>query len=314
VQKSLTEILGVQHPIIMAPMFLVSNAEMIAEALNNGISAAFPALNYRTTNELRDAIRWIKKNSNGKFGVNLIVNQSNYKLPQQLQVCIEEKVQYIITSLGNPKQVIEQCKKHGILVFCDVVDVEYALKVQTLGADGVIAVNAQAGGHCGNLTAEELIPLLVSKCNIPVISAGGVSLKSDIDKALQLGAAGVSVGTIFIATHECKVSDAYKQAIVEYGAKDIVLTKKLSGSHLTVINTPYVREMGTEPNFLERMLKRYKWLKKYIKLLIWIKGTKSIEKAAFGTTYQTVWCAGPSIENVKSVRYIKDVIADLTKG
>lgn len=313
-QKSLTEILGVQHPIIMAPMFLVSNAEMIAEALNNGISAAFPALNYRTTNELRDAIRWIKKNSNGKFGVNLIVNQSNYKLPQQLQVCIEEKVQYIITSLGNPKQVIEQCKKHGILVFCDVVDVEYALKVQTLGADGVIAVNAQAGGHCGNLTAEELIPLLVSKCNIPVISAGGVSLKSDIDKALQLGAAGVSVGTIFIATHECKVSDAYKQAILEYGAKDIVLTKKLSGSHLTVINTPYVREMGTEPNFLERMLKRYKWLKKYIKLLIWIKGTKSIEKAAFGTTYQTVWCAGPSIENVKSVRYIKDVIADLTKG
>lgn len=313
-QKSLTEILGVQHPIIMAPMFLVSNAEMIAEALNNGISAAFPALNYRTTNELRDAIRWIKKNSNGKFGVNLIVNQSNYKLPQQLQVCIEEKVQYIITSLGNPKLVIEQCKKHGILVFCDVVDVEYALKVQTLGADGVIAVNAQAGGHCGNLTAEELIPLLVSKCNIPVISAGGVSLKSDIDKALQLGAAGVSVGTIFIATHECKVSDAYKQAIVEYGAKDIVLTKKLSGSHLTVINTPYVREMGTEPNFLERMLKRYKWLKKYIKLLIWIKGTKSIEKAAFGTTYQTVWCAGPSIENVKSVRYIKDVIADLTKG
>ena len=313
-QKSLTEILGVQHPIIMAPMFLVSNAEMIAEALNNGISAAFPALNYRTTNELRDAIRWIKKNSNGKFGVNLIVNQSNYKLPQQLQVCIEEKVQYIITSLGNPKQVIEQCKKHGILVFCDVVDVEYALKVQTLGADGVIAVNAQAGGHCGNLTAEELIPLLFSKCSIPVISAGGVSLKSDIDKALQLGAAGVSVGTIFIATHECKVSDAYKQAILEYGAKDIVLTKKLSGSHLTVINTPYVQEMGTEPNFLERMLKRYKWLKKYIKLLIWIKGTKSIEKAAFGTTYQTVWCAGPSIENVKTVRYIKDVIADLTKG
>lgn len=313
-QKSLTEILGVQHPIIMAPMFLVSNTEMIAEALNNGISAAFPALNYRSTNELRDAIRWIKQNSNGKFGVNLIVNQSNYKLPQQLQVCIEEKVQYIITSLGNPKEVIEQCKKVGILVFCDVVDVEYALKVQALGADGVIAVNAQAGGHCGNLTAEELIPLLVSKCTIPVISAGGVALKSHVDKALQLGAAGVSVGTIFIATHECKVSNAYKQAIVDYGAKDIVLTKKLSGSHLTVINTPYVQEMGTEPNFLERMLKRYKWLKKYIKLLIWIKGTKSIEKAAFGTTYQTVWCAGPSIENVKSVRYIKDVIADLTKG
>jgi nitronate monooxygenase len=313
-QKSLAEILGVQHPIIMAPMFLVSNAEMIAEALNNGISAAFPALNYRTTNELRDAIRWIKQNSNGKFGVNLIVNQSNYKLPHQLQVCIEEKVQYIITSLGNPKQVIEQCKKHGILVFCDVVDVEYALKVEALGADGVIAVNAQAGGHCGNLSAEELIPLLISKCSIPVISAGGVSLKSDIDKMLHLGAAGVSVGTIFIATHECKVSNAYKQAIVDYGAKDIVLTKKLSGSHLTVINTPYVQELGTEPNFLERMLKRYKWLKKYIKLLIWIKGTKSIEKAAFGTTYQTVWCAGPSIENVKAIRYIKEVISDLTKG
>lgn len=310
-QKSLSEILGVKHPIIMAPMFLVSNTEMIIEALNNGISAAFPALNYRSGNELRSAIQTIKSKSNGKFGVNLIVNQSNYKLPQQLQICIEEKVHYIITSLGNPKEVIEKCKKAGILVFCDVVDLEYALKVEALGADGIIAVNANAGGHCGNLSVEELIPLLRSICNLPIISAGGVSLASDVQKALDLGASGVSVGTIFIATHECKVSDAYKKAIVDYGANDIVLTKKLSGSHLTVINTPYVQELGTEPNFLERLLKRYKWLKKYIKLILWIKGTKSIQKAAFGSTYQTVWCAGPSIENVKSVRFIKEVITDL---
>ncbi len=310
-KTSLTEILGIKHPVIMAPMFLVTNAKMMIEALNNGIGAAIPALNYRTDNEFRKAIKEIKQASKGPIGVNLIVNKSNIKLNTQLQSCLDLKVNFIITSLGNPKEVINKCKAVGIKVFCDVIDLKFAQKVEKLGADGIIAVNKKAGGHCGPTSAKELIPLLKNNCNIPIISAGGISKKGDIKKAIDLGADGVSVGTVFIATTESPVSQEYKNACVEYGEKDIVLSNKLSGSHLTVINTPYVQKLGTEPNFLEKLMKKHKWLKKWIKMIIMLRGMKKIEEAAFGSTYKTVWCAGPSIEGIKEIRNVKDVIRDL---
>lgn len=309
----LTEILKIEHPIIMAPMFLVTNSAMMIAALNEGIAAAVPALNYRTDEEFRNAIKEIRAKSKGPIGVNLIVNKSNIKLKTQLNTVKELKIEFVITSLGSPESVIEQCKPLGIKVFCDVTDLKYAKKVEELGADGLIAVNSKAGGHCGPTTPEELIPLLKTNCNIPVISAGGISKPGDLQEAIDQGADGVSVGTVFIATHESPVSDDYKNACVQYGEKDIVLSNKLSGSHLTVINTPYVQELGTEPNFLERMMKKHKWLKKWIKMIIMIRGMKSVEKAAFGSTYKTVWCAGPSIEDVKSVRSVKEVIDDLKK-
>lgn len=294
-------------------MFLVTNSAMMIAALNEGIAAAVPALNYRTDEEFRNAIKEIRAKSKGPIGVNLIVNKSNIKLKTQLNTVKELKIEFVITSLGSPESVIEQCKPLGIKVFCDVTDLKYAKKVEELGADGLIAVNSKAGGHCGPTTPEELIPLLKTNCNIPVISAGGISKPGDLQEAIDQGADGVSVGTVFIATHESPVSDDYKNACVQYGEKDIVLSNKLSGSHLTVINTPYVQELGTEPNFLERMMKKHKWLKKWIKMIIMIRGMKSVEKAAFGSTYKTVWCAGPSIEDVKSVRSVKEVIDDLKK-
>lgn len=312
--NNLAQLLGIKHPIIMAPMFLVSNEAMIVAALEAGITAAFPALNYRTEQELQTVIKSIKQKSSQPFGVNLIVNKSNFKLEGQLRVCLEENVAFVITSLGSPFEVIQECKKKGIKVFCDVVDLKYALKVEQMGADGVIAVNSSAGGHCGNLSAEELIKNLQEHIRIPIISAGGVAKKADVDKAINLGAAGVSVGTVFIATHESPVSQDYKNAMIQYGSKDIVLTSKLSGSHLTVINTPYVQSLGTKATFLERLLKRNKWLKKYLKLLIAFKGMKSIEKAAFGATYKTVWCAGPSIESVHEIKSVKEVVKQLTEA
>jgi nitronate monooxygenase len=310
-ETSLTQLLGIKYPIIMAPMFLVTNTKMMIEALNSGIAAAVPALNYRTNTEFRNAIEEIKNATKGPIGVNLIVNKSNIKLNAQLKTCIDLNVSFIITSLGSPEGVIKQCKSKGIKVFCDVVDLKYAQKVEQLGAHGVIAVNNNAGGHCGPTSAEDLIPLLKSNCNIPVISAGGISKKGDLNTALNLGADGVSVGTVFIATIESPVSKEYKNACVEYGKKDIVLSNKLSGSHLTVINTPYVQELGTEPNFLERLMKKHKWLKKWIKMIIMLRGMKKIEQAAFGSTYKTVWCAGPSIEDVKEIRSVKAVIDEL---
>jgi nitronate monooxygenase len=253
----------------------------------------------------------IRKKASGPIGINLIVNKSNIKLKQQLNSCLELKVDYIITSLGSPEKIINACKPLGIKVFCDVVDVKYALKVQNLGCDAIIAVNKEAGGHAGPTPAKTLIPELIAACSIPIISAGGVSNGKQMKEMMDIGACGISIGSPFIATDEAKVSNAYKQAIVDYGAKDIVLTEKLSGSPCTVINTPYVQKVGTKRNFLEIALSKNKKLKKFIKMLTWYKGTKSLERSAFSTTYETVWCAGPSIEGVKSIRPVKQVVSDL---
>ncbi len=309
---TLDKLLGIEYPIIVAPMFLISNTKMIKAALANGVTAAFPALNYRTDAELRAAIAEIKAFSNKPFGVNLIVNKSNPKYKPQLKTLLDTRVDYIITSLGNPNEVIDQCKPLGIKVFCDVVDLAYAKKVESLGADGIIAVNSRAGGHAGTIAPRELVTMLREHCSIPVISAGGVAHGKDVAEAMSWGAAGVSVGTIFIACEEADISPEYKQAMVDYGEKDIVRTTKLSGSALTVINTPYVQQLGTKANWLEWILNNNKTLKKYAKLLLAYWGMKKVEKAAFGATYKTVWCAGPAIEHVKSIRPMAAIVQTLT--
>ena len=309
---TLDRMLGIDYPIILSPMFLISNTKMIKVALESGITAAFPALNYRTDQELRAAIQDIKAYSAKPFGVNLIVSNSNPKYRGQLDTLLELNVSYIITSLGNPKEVIERCKPKGIKVFCDVVDLAYAKKVEGLGADAVIAVNNRAGGHAGNLGPEELIKLLKENCNIPIISAGGIATGKDLKKMIDCGAIGASIGTIFIACDEADISQEYKQAMVDYGENDIVKTTKLSGSALTVINTPYVQSLGTKANWLEWILNHNKTLKKYAKMLLALRGMKAVEKAAFSATYKTVWCAGPAIEHVKSIRSLSEIIKSLT--
>ena len=311
-QKKLTELLGIRYPIIVAPMFLISNVKMVVAAIEGGATAAFPALNYRTDEELKNAISEIKRRTSGPFGVNLIVNKSNPKLKGQLDIVVEMGVAFVITSLGSPQSVIEKCRPKGIKVFCDVVNVEYAKKVETLGADAVIAVTNQAGGHCGPQSPEKLIPELVAACSIPVINAGGIATRQHVEESLAMGASGVSVGTIFLASKEADISDDYRKALIDYGAKDIVLTTKMSGSHLTVINTPYVQSIGTKATFLEK-LGRNKFFKKYAKLLIMVKGMKAIEKATKKATYKTVWCAGPAIEYIHSIRPLKEILKDLTE-
>ena len=312
-QQTIDKMLGIDYPVIVAPMFLISNTKMIKAALANGVTAAFPALNYRSNAELRKAIEEIKTATTTPFGVNLIVNKSNPKYKGQLETLLDLKVNYIITSLGSPREVIEKCKPLGIKVFCDVVDLGYTKKVEEMGADAVIAVNSRAGGHAGNILPHDLIKQLKDNCSLPIISAGGIATGADLKQVMDWGAAGASVGTIFIACDEADISPEYKQAMVDYGEKDIVRTTKLSGSALTVINTPYVQQLGTKANWLEWILNNNKTLKKYAKMIIALRGMKAVEKAAFGATYKTVWCAGPAIEHVKSIRPIAEIVKSLTQ-
>lgn len=309
--KTLDKILGIDYPVIVAPMFLISNVKMIKAALSEGVTAAFPALNYRTDLEFRTALKEIKDFSSKPFGVNLIVNRSNPKYKPQLEILLDNPPAYIITSLGNPREVIEKCRPLGVKVFCDVVDLTYARKVEELGADAVIAVNNRAGGHAGQIPPRALITQLKENCSLPIISAGGIATGAQLKEVMEWGASGASIGTIFIACEEADISPEYKQAMIDYGEKDIVMTTKLSGSPLTVINTPYVQKLGTKANLLEWILNNNKSLKKYAKMLLALRGMKKVERAAFSATYKTVWCAGPSIEHVTSIQPMAAILRKL---
>ncbi|WP_142785807.1 NAD(P)H-dependent flavin oxidoreductase [Changchengzhania lutea] len=312
-ETKLTQLLNITYPIIQAPMFLVSNVAMVTEAMKSGIAGCIPALNYRTLDELRAALKALKaaKPAGGSFGFNLIVNKSNVKYKGQLEVICEEGCDFIITSLGSPEETIRQAHQVGIKVFCDVVDLKFAKKVENLGADAVIAVNNQAGGHRGDKSPEALIRELVSHCNIPIISAGGVGCKADINNMLAYGAEGVSVGSPFIASIEAGVTDDYKQACVNYGEDDIVMTERISGTPCTVINTPYVQKIGTKQTWLESVLNKNKTLKKWVKMIRFSIGMNATKNAATKATYKTVWVAGPSIEHTHAILPVKDIVSNL---
>ena len=313
-KPDLKTILGIKYPLIMAPMFLVSNTKMVIEGMKSGVAGCIPALNYRTLEELRASIKELKaaKVAGGSFGYNLIVNKSNVKYKEQLRVLCEEGVDFIITSLGSPEETINEAHKVGIKVFCDVTDLSFAKKVESLKADALIAVNNVAGGHRGNIEPHELIKQLTEGTSLPVISAGGVGNKAEMDEMLSYGAIGVSVGSPFIASVEAGVSDEYKQACVDYGEKDIVITERISGTPCTVINTPYVQKVGTKQSWLERILNKNKSLKKWVKMVRFYIGMKATEKAATQVTYKTVWVAGPSIEHTKAILPVRDIVTHLT--
>ena len=130
---------------------------------------------------------------------------------------------------------------------------------------------------------------------------------------LSYGADGVSVGSPFIASIEASVTDEYKQACVDYGSKDIVVTERISGTPCTVINTPYVKKIGTKQTWIESVLNKNKKLKKWVKMIRFSIGMKATEKAAKKATYKTVWVAGPSIEHTTSILSTKEIVAKLVE-
>jgi nitronate monooxygenase len=135
-----------------------------------------------------------------------------------------------------------------------------------------------------------------------------VGNKKELNAMLDLGAAGVSIGSPFIASEEANISKEYKQACVDYGAEDIVVTQKISGTPCTVINTPYVQKVGTKETWLEKLLLRNKRMKKWVKLVRYLKGSSDVAQAAKKVTYKTVWVAGPSIGHTKKIASAKTIV------
>jgi len=292
-------------------MFLVSDVDLVSAVSGAGGIGATPSLNWRTTEEFRKAVQEIKKRTDKPFGINLIVNQANPRQLPDLEVCVEERVPFVVTSLGNPKEVIKRMHEVGCKVFCDVTDLKYALKVQDLGADGVIAVSAGAGGHAGPISPLVLIPYLKKHLKIPVVAAGGIATGEQIAAALLLGASAVQIGTRFIATKESKVDDAYKQAILNSEPEDIVLTKKISGTPAAVIKTPYIEKQGLELNPVEAFLFKSPRTKKYMKMLRAYIGSKALEKAVAGPTWKEVWSAGQGVGLIDEILPAAEIVERL---
>lgn len=313
---TLTTLLGIKYPIVMAPMFLVSNQKMIEQAILSGIAGCFPTLNYRKDGELKSVLQQLAQfnmnNKGGIYGVNLIVQRTNPLYEKHLAVCIEEKVPFYITSLGSPKEVIAAAHAYGGKVFCDVTNLEHAEKCAKLGADGFIAVGQGAGGHAGPYPISVLVPALRKHFpNIPIVVAGGIATGDGIVAALSLGAAGVSIGTRFIASTEANVQQSYKDAIVSSGMQDIVLTEKLSGTPCNIINTPYARAIGYKQNFIEKLLSNNATTKKYFKMLVQIRGMKKLEAAVKPGNYNNLWSAGQTVELIDDEKTCSEIVERL---
>jgi nitronate monooxygenase len=214
--------------------------------------------------------------------------------------------------LGSPKQVIEQAHTYGGKVFCDVTNIEHAQKCYELGCDGFIAVGQGAGGHAGPNTLQVLISSLHH--HFPdkiVIAAGGIANGEGILSMLALGAAGVSMGTRFIASTEAGVNNEYKNAIVSSKMNDIVLTEKISGTPCTIINTPFAKKIGYTQNWFEKMLSNNSRTKKYFKMWVQLSGMKKLEQSVKPGNYQTLWCAGQSVELISDIKPVKEIIERL---
>lgn len=313
IETAFTKMMHIQYPIIAAPMFLVSNADMVVAVSEAGGIGTVPSLNYRPENQFALALKEIKSRTKKPIGVNLIVNKSNTRAKVDLKSSLDHGVELFITSLGSPKEVITEAHKQGAKVICDVINLEHALKVQDLGADAVIAVSAGAGGHAGPISPIVLISWLRTKIDIPIIAAGGVADGATMASMLTLGASAVSVGTRFIASKEAKIEQAYKEAVVRSTPEDIVMTTRLSGTPAAVINTPYVEKMGLNLPWYLQILKEQKLTKKYIVPLIHYLGSKMLEEAATGPSWKTVWSAGQSVGLVNDILSCQEIVDKLVR-
>lgn len=285
IETALTRMLGLRYPIVAAPMFLVSSPEMVAMVSEAGGLGTMPALNFRSTEDFRAALRRIRALTDKPFGVNLIL-LGNDRLEPDLAVCLEEAVPVLITSLGDPTRIIEAAHARGLKVFCDVVSARHAQKAASAGADALVAVAAGAGGHAGTTTPFVLIPQLKALTGLPVLAAGGLADGAGLAAAIALGADGGYFGTRFIASEEAPVPEAFKQAICRAGPEDIEYTPEVTGH---------------PANFLKDSLAAY-------------RQAQASGDAGTLKRWRDVWSAGQTVGLIQAVSPCADIVAEVAAG
>jgi len=257
----LTRAAGIEVPLVCGAMYPCSNPELVAAVSEaGGLGVVQPiSLTYVHGHDFQEGLRLIRRLTSKPIGMNALIEQSSKayraRMERWIDVALEEGVRFFVTSLGNPRWVVDRVRPVGGVVYHDVTERKWAEKSLEGGVDGLIGVNDRAGGHAGTRSAkallEELLPL-----GLPVVCAGGIGNEDDFARVLRMGYAGAQLGTRFIATPECRASEAYKRGIVAAGERDIVLTERLTGLPVAVIDTPSVRRLGTKAGPLARWMLR----------------------------------------------------------
>lgn len=304
---------GAEVPIICGPMYPGSNPELIAAVSDAGGFGVVQPVSMTALygHDFREGLQLIKKLTDKPFGVNFtIFGGANKKYHEQMQtwmeISIEEGVKFFLTSLGKPTEIVKIAHQNGIKVYHDVPNKKVALAMRDIGVDGINCINWRGGGQTGTQSAEKFMEEL-HDIEIPLICAGGVGNADDLQKILDMGYAGAQLGTRFLATHECKVSNAYKQAIVDAEEKDIVWTNKIAGNNSSMIKTDDIMKGGLRTGPIITYMLKHDKLKKYARMYLMSRGLKKYNKAAFDDSVK-YWQAGKGVGSITSIKSVKEVI------
>jgi nitronate monooxygenase len=295
-------------------MYPCSNPELVAAVSDaGGIGIVQPiSLTYVHGHDYLEGLRSIRRLTSKPIGFNALIEASSRRYHERMvrwvNLALEEGIRFFITSLGNPRWVVDAAAQVGGVVYHDVTERKWALKGRDAGVRGLIGVNDRAGGHAGPRSAERLLEE-VGDLGLPVVCAGGIGTPEDFVRALRLGYAGVQMGTRFIATPECRASEAYKQAIVRATEWDIVLTERVSGVPLSVIDTPYIRRMGLTAGPLARWMQRGRRRKRLMRMLYALRSFYQLKHASLDETGEKdYWQAGKSVSGITGVEPAGDLV------
>jgi nitronate monooxygenase len=286
-------------PVICAPMFIVSNPDLVIAQCKGGLIGSFPALNARPKEMLDEWLTRIKTElaadpNAAPFAVNQIIHPSNERLEHDMALCVQHKVPLIITSLSAPTAIVPHVHAYGGQVFHDVISIRHAEKALEAGVDGLILVCAGAGGHAGTLSPFALVGEIRKFYDGPIALSGSITNGSAILAAQAMGADFAYIGTRFIATHEAHAVDAYKQAIVDSAAKDVVYTPYFTGVHGNYLSKSIVAA-GLDPaNLPEKD-----------------KTAMSFGGARDAKAWKDIWGAGQGVGTIDDVLPTAELVARL---
>lgn len=318
--RAFCEQAGIRYPVIGGAMYPCSNPELTAAvSAAGGIGILQPvSLTYVHGHEYRAGIRLMRSLTDQPLGMNALIEKSSQKyrdrMSEWIDIALEEGIRFFVTSLGKPDWVAERVHAEGGLVYHDVTELKWAEIGLDGGVDGLICVNNRAGGHAGPKSMQVLYEEL-HQLGAPLVCAGGIGKGLDFWEALDLGYAACQLGTRFIASSECLASSAYKQAVVDAGESDIVLSERVTGVPLSVINTDFIKRSGTRLGWFARWMLSGNKTKHWMRMLIWLKSIWQLKHSSLdekgGKDY---WQAGKSVAAIDSVESCETIMQRLVAG
>ena len=296
----LNEMLGTEFPLIQGGMANIATGEFAAAVSNAGALGLIGA-GGMNADTLRENIRRCKELTDKPFGVNIML--MNPAAPEMAKVVVEEGVKVVTTGAGVPSQYVPAWKEAGIKVFPVVAAPTLVKRLAPLGVDGFIAEGTESGGHVGEMTTMALVPQVADAVSVPVIAAGGIADGRQLCAAFALGACGVQVGTVLLASEECPIHDNYKQTVLKAGANDTVVTGRSGGAPVRVLKNKMARE------YL-RMEKQNLPLEEMEKLTL-----GSLRRAVFDGDVDTgSFMAGQVAGMVHAIRPLRQIFEELMAG